>query len=243
MLFNGCVAYFNAFKTQAKMERYRQFRQAHQEGTVLEAQNLAISLPAESDLSLKPYTTQITSGPENFRGEIEILVDGVEVSITDALCLLSESPKEDNVMYPVLITHRLLWEPANNEKNLLAAILLRTHNDPFGKAEPQEQRWSRWKRVGQVMIESGMFDKTVIDLPSIQECAKKMGKKGRRILNAFEAYSRGEDYWLEKTINLKWNETITAEKNCSDIFFYETESYNQLRSYLSCIVFTDSASY
>lgn len=120
-------------------------------------------------------------------------------------------------MFPVLVTNRLLWEPANSEKNLLAAVLCRTHVDPFVDARCGKERHEEWRKLAETMVSLGWFSEGTAKLYSIEECAKLMGKKGERILRAYHDDLGGSNSHLTKTINLKWNETITAMKDVDGV--------------------------
>lgn len=163
--------------------------------------------------TIPPYTSDALRGPIDFRGKIKIQVDNIDVSIDTALDLLSVNPREDNVMYPILITNGLLWEPANNEKNLLVAILWRTHQDPFVDCDDDATRWKRWKNLAADFLRSGLFDRLVGNLPTLADCARLMGKRGERILRADELDQQGINTRLWKTVSLKWNETLNVDKD------------------------------
>lgn len=173
------------------------------------------TLPVGS--TIPPYTSLASSGPEDFRGKIKIQVDNIDVTVETALDLLSVNPREDNVIYPVLVTNGLLWEPANNEKNLLVAILWRTHQDPFVECDDSEKRWTRWHSLSKDFSRCGIFDRLVGNLPTLAECAKLMGKRGERILRADEMDQQGINTRLWKTISLKWNETLNIDKTLSEV--------------------------
>jgi hypothetical protein len=162
---------------------------------------------------LPSYVTRIRNVPADFRGELVVFVDRIETSIEDALDLLG-SEVGKNVTYPILITDRLMHQPANVAVNLLAALLQRTHRDPFvDNPHSTEDRHSRWGVLGTDFIQ--MFAVGVkTSVVTEDENVALMGKKGVRLAEALTADYRGDTLYLAKTINLKANETISA---CKDV--------------------------
>jgi hypothetical protein len=147
---------------------------------------------------------------------LTIFVDGVKTGIEEALELLSGG-RCQNLMYPIMITNGLLWEPANNEKNLLAAILWRTHNDPFVGYEDVKVRVERWRNLAEQLCEQGLFNTQIQHLLTIEQCVKLMGKRGLRIANANKQMIDGEIFNMRKTISLKWNETLSVDKDLNGV--------------------------
>lgn len=175
-------------------------------------QGLSLVEPLAAGVVIPPYTSTCREGPVNFRGRIKVQVDQIDVGIEEALDLLSVAPRENNVMHPVLVTNGLLWEPANNEKNLLVAILWRTHADPFVGLDSEEERHQKWRVLSRDFEQFGIFDLPIQDVPDIEECARLMGKRGERILRADVLDQLGINTRLWKTISLKWNETLNVDK-------------------------------
>jgi hypothetical protein len=145
---------------------------------------------------------------------VEIRVDNQTVDATTAFSLLSNAGGK-NCIFPILITNRLLFQPANTDKNLLAAILWRTHNDPFVGGVPWNARKDNWEQL--VPIFTNLFPQFHNEEVSIQENINLMGKKGVRLASAYEANMKGIIPRLAKTINLKWNETIPANKSLDGV--------------------------
>jgi len=183
---------------------------ARMEGTTVS--DVSRIVPLSVGVTVPPYTSTARSGPPNFRGRIKVQVDNFDVDVDDALELLSIEPRETNQMYPILITNGLLWEPANNEKNLLVAILWRTHADPFLGCDPADVRHGRWRSLSVDFEKMSIFNRQIEDVPDIEECARLMGKRGERILRADVLDQFGINSRLWKTISLKWNETLPVDK-------------------------------
>jgi hypothetical protein len=163
---------------------------------------------------LPSYTSCIKTGPEKFRGKIKIRVDGLAVTIEEAFALLEEGGK--NETYPILVTNRLLHQPANNEINLLAAVLHRIHNDPFVDCVYNEvERHKAWKKISLEVCKMLPLFRTASC--TIMENIEAMGKKGERLLRAYNEETEGYFQFAGKTINLKWNETLSVNKEVAGV--------------------------
>jgi len=170
------------------------------------------SLPL--DLSLPSLTSSAPVGPENFRGKLKLLVDGVDCTLEEALEKLGNPPGL-NRTFPILITNRLLFQPSNTDKNLLVAIAHRLHNDPFVGGVDEKIRHENWRILGGIVREY---------LPSVRtfrvkksENIELMGKKGGRLKKAMDEELAGYFSFGGKTINLKYNETIAANKSIGGV--------------------------
>jgi hypothetical protein len=176
------------------------------------SESLVVDLPVNT--TLEPYTSKAESCPKSFRGEISVELANQKTTPEIALQVIPEEGK--NLMWPVLITNGLLWQPANNGKNLLLAALWRTHNDPFVGFPKPEERHANWLELQPTF--SRIFSYSVNQLLSVQQCAALMGKRGNRILAANEKVIRGDLNAMTKQITLKWNETLPVDKDCNGIF-------------------------
>jgi len=131
-------------------------------------------------------------------------------------------------MYPVLITQRLLQQPANNETNLLAAVLFRVHNDPFWDSSFDEGfRHGNWDSLGKIFVSSFITGGRCA-VYSVSDNILAMGVKGRRIREAYDADMAGHTLFMKKTINLKWNETISTQKEVNGIFTMKPRAIQNL---------------
>ncbi|QJZ28421.1 hypothetical protein 1 [Kummerowia striata luteovirus] len=194
--------------------RWIEFESVHAKGELIEAGSSQIPIPP--GLTVRAYQSKLMHIDWPLRGSIRIFVDGIERQADEALSLLDEHSAENRI-YPILVTHRLLWEPANTEKNLLVSILTRTHKGPFDERADEVERHRRWKTLGKFITEFGVFLGNVHVQYSIQESAKLMGKRGNRILKANEVDEIQGPMHLKKSISLKWNETITARKDFGNV--------------------------
>jgi len=188
---------------------FKNFLTSYTKGEIVEAQSYVVMIPPS--ITLPAYQSPVTTSIWPFRGTMEILVDGCVVNVDEALELLSES-SHTNKLFPILINNRTLWEPANSEKNLLTALLSRTHNDPFVDRIDGKHRRELWREIGQKMVISGVFAQGEGKSYELEECAWLMGSRGRRILEADKEDQLVGPERLRKTISLKWNETISARK-------------------------------
>jgi len=169
--------------------------------------------PLPVGLQLSPYTTSAVNGPRNFRGNVSIRIGLTTMKIEDALDCLPGGG--NNTMFPILITNGLLWQPANNARNLLASALWRTHNDPFVGFPPFAVRFDNWHSL-QNIYEKLIYN-WVDHLLTVEECADLMGQRGKRILAAYQKVKEGNLKKHTKTITLKWNETLPVDKDCNGV--------------------------
>jgi hypothetical protein len=168
--------------------------------------------PLPEGTILPSYQTRIMDGPENFRGTINVQVDNVSVDLSQAFELLNEG-QGINRTFPILITHRLLHQPANTEKNLLAAIVHRLHSDPFVENPNKEAaRHAAWRRLATLFISHNLLWADPERIVEMEEVYAAMGKKGMRIRNAYQNVMSGGHLVDRKTVNLKWNETLSIGK-------------------------------
>jgi hypothetical protein len=223
-------------------QRFELFRKAYEMGNTLECwQGHVVSLPA--DTMLPSLVTRAQDAPQAMRGSVSVYVDNVEVDVPMAFDLLREGVGR-NQTFPILITHRLLFQPANVEANLLAAILFRIHSDPFVDCPyDEEKRHANWKLLSQLVIGNNL----VVALPDVQyslkRCTELMGTKGKRIQNAFDALNRGEIISSKKTINLKWNETLSANKNLRGISTLKPRAIQNLEPHVHALMAPYSRAY
>jgi hypothetical protein len=189
--------------------RFAVFEKTYASGDILEVGENHVEEISDS-ITLPSYTTAITRGPDHFRGSIKVKVDGVSMGVEEALEALGR-PVGKNVLYPILITNRLLFQPAKNETNLLAAILLRIHANPFAlNPFTDEERHERWSELAHVFI--GLLPMWRNAYCDVAMNIAAMKKKGARLERAFVDDNLGVCQYVGKTINLKWNETISATK-------------------------------
>lgn len=207
-------------------KRYAVFRSEFEQGRLVESVKGCVECIPEHS-TLPSYTANVTDGPEHFRGEIRIFVDQNEVTIRDAFFALGR-PVGRNVMFPILITQRLLQQPANNETNLLAAALFRVHNDPFWDSKFDEEfRHGNWDILGKIFVSSFITGGRCA-VYSVSDNILAMGVKGRRIREAYDADMAGHTLFMKKTINLKWNETISACKEVNGILTMKPRAIQNL---------------
>ena len=192
---------------------YWKFASAYALGQDVVAKKVIGPIPAGS--GIPGYTSTLASAGD-IRGTMEIKVDGESVSPDEALELLGTDPRVFNCMYPVLITNGCLRQPANNEKNLLVALLERTHKLAFVGCDPREVRKQTWKALTRAFHNLRMITPGLDRQYTIEECAAKMGSRGRRILDAFHEDAKGTVAHLTKTVNVKANETLSAAKQIRD---------------------------
>jgi len=181
-----------------------------------------------TDTEVLPTTNPTLVAPK-IEGEMEIRVDGELVTAEQALELLSNPPTATNRIFPVLITGSSLLQPANNEKNLLVALLYRLHK-PTGLRElydafpmPERHRLTydecrdvAWDEVALMFAQVQLVPLPVDAETTWSEVRKKMGSRANRIMKAASALEQGETDCRGKEISLKWNETITQFKEFDD---------------------------
>jgi hypothetical protein len=188
---------------------FRMFYENYKEGVVHRATTSTIEEIDEFTI-LPSFTTRFSVGPEHFRGTIRILVDGSAVSIGEAFEQLGR-PEGPNHTFPILITNRLLHQPSRTDTNLLAAVLLRTHADPFREStDNKNERHARWNDLSEIIIK--LFPRLHDKHFTVDDNINLMGKKGQRLFRAYHSDVVGHTQNVGKTINLKWNETISANK-------------------------------
>lgn len=206
--------------------RFQEFLEFYKDGRVLsDVRSMWCAIPV--GCTLPSYVSRMAAAPKEMRGTIEVRVDGLDVTVDEALDLLPTDVVGKNVMYPIAITHRVLHMPANVERNLLVAVLTRTHKDPFlGNPCPESARYANWTRLGDVVagLCPDLTDRNITVLDNI----KAMGKKGIRLQNAYEDSMKGVGVNLGKTINLKHNETISAQKEIDGILTMKPRAIQNL---------------
>jgi hypothetical protein len=224
-------------KTWEKRSNFRfdSFKRNYEEGVVTRTwTNNACVVPADTVFS--SYVSKVNHVPHKLRGNIDIYVDHNHVSSEIALDLLSDGVGL-NKTYPVLITNRLLHQPANCEKNLLVAILFRIHADPFEANKYSEQvRHGNWRRLAGIFVKNNLVDKFPVRQYTIVQNTELMGRKGKRILNAYNALVRGEIISENKTINLKWNETLSIAKDLGGVLTMKPRSIQNLQPHVHALM-------
>jgi len=188
------------------------FLESYTEGQVVEAGRGWCPIPV--GVTLPAFTSKVDELPVETKGVLEISVYGEPVTPEEALVVLDKANgKSINKLWPVLVTNRCLWTPAKNERNLFVALMWRVHrNMHFGLDDPRI-RHERWRALYERMIEAGFFDCPIVQLLSVEECARIMGgQRGCLILQALAEDVKGNNLKLKKSINLKWNETVAADK-------------------------------
>jgi hypothetical protein len=214
---------------------FANFLRCYREGMILPVTTRGWE-PLPGGLSLPSYVTKISGPPAKFRGTIEVQVDNVIVDLEKAFELL-ESDEYDNRTFPILITNRLLHQPANCAKNLLAAIVHRLHADPFiDNVNTEEQRHANWKKMANLFISNGLLwefpEKTV----EMEEVFFLMGKKGERIRRAYLNILDGRTTRFRKTINLKWNETLSVTKDMEGVLTMKPRAIQNLEPEVHAIM-------
>jgi hypothetical protein len=215
----------NAARQEQKKEvKLSKFLESYGRGELIDGvESFTCVLPINT--VLPSYTSRIVAGPKNFRGKIKLKVDGIPVTIEEAFLLLEAGGK--NETFPILITQRLLHQPANNEINLLAAVLHRIHNDPFVECVYTEtERHKRWRKISVEVCKMLPIGRTASI--SIMENIEAMGKKGDRILRAYDNEENGIMQFSGKTINLKWNETLSVTKDVSGVLTMKPRAIQNL---------------
>lgn len=209
--FAAAVAYHVAWNRSAVLNggAWWKFASAYVEGRDV-APGVKVG-PIPAGTGVPGYTSTLSTAGD-IRGTMEVRVDGEPVTPDEALELLGTDPRSFNCMYPVLITNGCLRQPANNEKNLLVALLERTHKIAFVGCDPREARKRTWKALTRVIQHMRAITPGLDTQYTIEECAAKMGSRGRRILEACQEDAKGSVAHLTKTISLKWNETLSTAK-------------------------------
>jgi hypothetical protein len=203
------------------------FLEAYRNGEIVEVDAPGwMRIPAS--LKLPAYHTLISDGPDEFRGTVEIFVDGILVTARQAFEYL-KTGDDRNGLFPILITNRLMHQPANVESNLLAAVLHRLHADPFASgAAPQAIRHANWRALANVLIDNRLL------LPFPEYCLTQeqafalMGRKGVRLERAWNEWVHGRTVSQKKTINLKWNETLSVSKDFGGVLTMKPRAIQNL---------------
>lgn len=198
-----------------RVDYWQRFAAMYKMGELVEAVR-GVSVPIPPGATLPPYQSTLESVDWPLRGTISIYVDGILRRPNDALQLLHEDTAL-NVVYPILATNRMLWAPANTAKNLLVALLTRTHRDPFEGRTDEIVRHRRWTEVARVMEQSGVFAGNEHRQYTIEESAALMGSRGNRILAADQIDMIIGPMNLKKTQSLKADETISARKDFGSV--------------------------
>jgi hypothetical protein len=206
---------------------YNSFKTAHAEGRFVEAQE-SYSVPIPAGDELPPLQSAVSQWTAPIRGSIDIRVNGEAMTPTDALQALDGEVYEKNTMFPILITQRLLWEPARTQKNLLVALLSRVHKIPKCHASTPESREKAWRQAFGVLQRSGALNYHVIQNTSFEEAMKAMGKKGDRLIRAHDREIEEGSDGYSKTMSLKWNETITAGKEVEGVLTIKPRAITNL---------------
>jgi len=225
--FSACVLHlgWNYVQTM-RGRRFQLFSETFGRGELMQ-DTIECVEPIPAGTTLPSYTAIMTSGPEAFRGEISVFVDGCCVSVADAFEALGR-PVGRNLIYPVLITQRLLQQPANNETNLLAAALMRVHNDPFvGSRFTARERHHNWEKLGRYFC-CHLIGDLRCAVYSVEDNIRIMGRKGARLQRAYVENMSGVSLFSGKTINLKWNETITSQKEVNGILTMKPRAIQNL---------------
>jgi len=206
--------------------RLSDFLKLYEDGEILcDVEEHVVRIPER--MTLPSYTARMVAGPKNFRGKISVFVDGVDVDVAEAFELLGR-PLGRNITYPILITNRLLHQPANNETNLLAAVLFRLHNDPFvGNPFSEKERHAKWEKLGKFFVRDLIPDLRCA-VCSVEENIRAMGRKGARLERAYRTDIAGLVQFTGKTVNLKWNETITSLKDVNGILTMKPRAIQNL---------------
>lgn len=179
-------------------------------------------------LVLPSYVTKIDSSPSPLRGSVEVFVDHIPVDVPTAFELLREDTAR-NGTYPILITHRLLHQPANCAANALAALLHRLHQSPFhGSPISEEQRHDNWRKLGNLAIANDLIGDAFEETFSMERVFSEMGKKGPRIREAYENILAGRTSKYKKTVNLKWNETLSTLKEVNGVITMKPRAIQNL---------------
>jgi len=192
------------------------FKEAHDECKTI-CPDVSISEALVPGTTLDAVTSKLTWLPEGMRGYIKVTHHGIvyeKQDIPKLLVKLLESPvPARNKMWMIFPTNALMWEPEKNTHNLLISLLYRIHANPFKNTDNASKRHAIWAEIINENSHYGFYDYAINAMPTIQECAQLMGKRGRRILDAHSQDLKGINLSLSKAITVKWNETI-----CTKIF-------------------------
>jgi len=211
------LALFAATRRRSRVipDRWNVFLQIYRHGGLVEALPGVVS-PIPPGLAFPAFQSRLEVCDWPLRGSITIRLDGVPVSPETALRLTYEDDGK-NALYPVLVTNRLLWTPSNTARNLLVALLTRTHRDPFSGRTDRDVRHARWEELGSLVVSAGVFSANAQVEYTLDECARAMGKRGRRIAEAGRTDDIVGPVHLKKSVSLKWNETISAQKDFGSV--------------------------
>lgn len=146
------------------------------------------------------------------RGIMECFVHNNKVSVGTFVDLAATQDYAKGKIYPILITQALMYKPAKSAANMIVALASRLHNDPHVDCPPAKERHETWIEQTEDMIEQGLFPGEIEKLESVEDCAKIMGPKGKRIVDADNRDTLGNNHVLSKKINLKTDETIVGHK-------------------------------
>jgi hypothetical protein len=206
---------------------WRSFKDLHSKGSFIIA-NGSYHIPIPAGEFLTPLQNKVKEWKAEIRGKMDIEVNGVAMTPTEALQALDGEKEGSNVMWPVLITHRLLFQPAKTAKNLLLALLSRIHKIPKYHVKDTSIRRKAWAQTYGLLDRSGLLDTPVFQNTSFKEAMQGMGSRGKRLVLAnTREIEEGAGRYV-KSQSLKWNETITAHKSVAGEITIKPRAITQL---------------
>jgi hypothetical protein len=220
--------YFCHWGTRAT-HRYlwNDFKQRHSRGELIPATG-SFSVPIPAGDVMTPLQNRVMEWKNEIRGKMDIKVNGITMTPSEALQVLDGEEPAKNMMWPVLITNRVLWEPAKTSKNLLLALLSRIHKIPKYHVEDKEIRRKAWRQTYGLLDRSKLLDTPVFLNTSFLEATKLMGSRGKRLVQAnTREIEEGASRYV-KAQSLKWNETITALKLVGGVITLKPRAITQL---------------
>jgi hypothetical protein len=155
-----------------------------------------------------PLTIPETRG---LRGYMSISYAGAPCSLDQLFEMLPEVQEiPRHLIYGILVTNAMMYQPYKCTRSLLVAMLHRLHANPHEDMDLACIRHERWLTLALEMRRGGVFlGASVQNLLTVEECAVIMGgQRGLRISTAYKQALSGYSHGLKKTITLKWNETL-----------------------------------
>jgi hypothetical protein len=191
-------------------EAFKTFKEAHDRAEVINDCLAGYREYIPPGSILKAITCSNKELPSNFRGRSEAEWMGKKMSPKEVLELVSnlDEPVKEQ-MWVIAGTNAMMYQPANTVANLINALYLRIHNNPFGSRAPEELRFKMWRDLFDEMAEGAAYDWKISEILDIEECASLMpGTKGARIMRAHDMALKGLSVKLYKEVKVKWDETL-----------------------------------
>lgn len=190
-------------------EVWTKWMEARDECAFLEDAPVAMVVPPVDTTIPATVARSVTLG-EEIRGSLVVTFTGDSggpYNIQDALPFAST--QHTNVIYPIVVTTGLLFQPAKCDRNHLLAIGKRLLKQPFPPDGPDAPtRWKTWETLTHLAVREGLFDVAADEPPDPRKLFQSMGSKGKRFLIAMEQEEKGIAFQTGKVVNLKWNELL-----------------------------------